>query len=153
MMMHKTGMLEQVLRHIHLPWTTNLLGDLQDGCKKITRFFFLTVASSSASLCSMFKAGSPSRDALVDVLEGRIKPCAENEHMIEVLEALKKFLDMGLTSGNPDEKYLSRQNYECKKCEKQDWTRELLVCGKCQYVGCKSHSSVLSLFLFISPTN
>lgn len=120
MMMHKTGMLEQVLRHIHLPWTTNLLGDLQDGCTNITRFFFLTVASSSASLCSMFKAGSPSRDALVDVLEGRIKPCAENEHMIEVLEALKKFLDMGLTSGNPDEKYLSMQNYKCKTCKKED---------------------------------
>ena len=153
MMMHKTGMLEQVLRHIYLPWTTSLLGDLQDGFKKITRFFFITVASSSATLCSMFKAGSPSRDALVDVLQGRIKPCPQNEHVMEILEALKKFIDMGLISGNPDEKFIPPQRYTCEKWMKQDFTKKLLVCGNCKHVGCKFHSFVIFLCVLISPNN
>lgn len=131
MMMHKTGMLEQVLRHIYLPWTplTNNNDNL-DFCITTMRLFFITVASSTISLGKMFKAGSPTRDALVDILQGRIKPCTENEHMIEILEALKKFIDMGLTSGNPDEKYISRQRIECAKCGKQD--SKLLVCAKCK---------------------
>ncbi|GFH53173.1 hypothetical protein CTEN210_09649 [Chaetoceros tenuissimus] len=132
MMMHKTGMLEQVLRHIHLPWTTSLLNERQDCVKNTPRFFFITAASCSASLSSMFKAGSPTRDALVDILQGRIKPCAENEHMMEVLYALKKFIDMGLTSGNPDEKYTSMQRIACARCGKQDSTQKLLVCGSCK---------------------
>ncbi|GFH53174.1 hypothetical protein CTEN210_09650 [Chaetoceros tenuissimus] len=133
MMMYKTGMLEQVLLYIHLPWTPTVLNDFQDNFKNLARLFFITAASCSASLSSMFKAGSPSRDALIDVLEGRIKPCPENEHMMEVLGALKKFLDMGLTSGNPDEKYISMQNIECAKCGMQDSTQKLLVCGNCKF--------------------
>ena len=120
MMMHKTGMLEQVLRHIHLPWTqtTNyeMLGKI--------RFIFITIASSTFSLGKMFKVGSPSRDALVDILEGRIKPCPENEHMMEILEALKKFIDMVLTSW-------------CRKCLKRDLARKLLVCAKCKESACE----------------
>jgi len=115
------------------PWNTTLLGDGQDTFKIITRYFFITLASSSISLGKMFKAGSPSRDALVDVLEGRIKPCPENEHMMEILEALKKFLDMGLTSGNPDDKYITMQKIKCAKCGKQDPTQKLLVCGNCKF--------------------
>ncbi|GFH49166.1 hypothetical protein CTEN210_05642 [Chaetoceros tenuissimus] len=136
MMMHKTGMLEQVLRHIHLPWTfvTNNI-DIKENVKNRIRFFFITVASSTISLGKMFKAGSPTRDALVDVLQGRIKPCAENEHMMEILEALKKFIDMGLTSGNSDDQYISMTSFCCSKCEKVDYTRKLLVCGKCKHWG------------------
>ncbi|GFH53175.1 hypothetical protein CTEN210_09651 [Chaetoceros tenuissimus] len=130
MMMHKTGMLEQVLRHIHLPWT---IADDNDSKERV-RLFFITMASSSISLSKVFKAGSPSRDALVDILEGRIKPCAENEHVMEILEALKKFLDMGLTSGNPDDRFISMKNIECAKCGKQDFLQKLLVCGSCKYV-------------------
>ncbi|GFH53172.1 hypothetical protein CTEN210_09648 [Chaetoceros tenuissimus] len=130
MMMHKTGILEQVLRHIHLPWTLPT-----NNREELVRMFFITLASSSVSLGKIFKAGSPTRDALVDVLEGRIKPCPENEHMMEILEALKKFLDMGLTSGNPDEKYLPRQRIECAMCKEVDQTRNLLVCGNCKLFG------------------
>ncbi|GFH53177.1 hypothetical protein CTEN210_09653 [Chaetoceros tenuissimus] len=136
MMMHKTGILEQVLRHIHLPWTpiannNKILAEL----KNRIRFFFITIASCTISLSSIFKAGSPSRDALVDILEGRIKPCAENEHVIEILEALKKFLDMGLTSGNPDDKYISRSSFCCTKCKEVDHSRKLLFCGNCKHFG------------------
>lgn len=138
MMTHKTGMLEQVLRHIHLPWTplTNNNDNL-DFCINSMRLYFITVASSTIGLGKMFKAGSHSRDALVDILQGRIKSCPENEHMMEILEALKKFIDMGLTSGNPDEKYISMSSFCCSKCEKVDDTQKLLVCAKCKRSGCE----------------
>ena len=48
--------------------------------------------------------------------------------MMEILEALKKFIDMGLTSGNPD---------WCRKCLKRDLTRKLLVCAKCKESACE----------------
>ena len=109
--------------------------------------FFITVASSTISLGKMFKAGSPTRDALVDILQGRIKPCTENEHMIEVLEALKKFLDMGLTSGNPDDKYISRWSFCCAKCKEADHSRKLLVCGKCKRSGCEYSFSNMYVYI------
>ena len=145
-MMHKTGMLEQVLRHIHLPWTqtTNheMLGKI--------RFIFITIASSTFSLSKMFKAGSPSRDALVDILEGRIKPCPENEHIMEILEALKKFIDMGLTSGNPDsDGYIPTHHFWCRKCLKRDLTRKLLVCAKCKESACE-YCSFMNFIIYSS---
>lgn len=132
MMMHKTGMLEQVLRYIHLPWTQTTNNEMREKM----RFVFITLASSTISLSNMFKAGSPSRDALVDILEGRIKPCPENKHMMEILEALKKFIDMGLTSGNPDG-YIPERHVYCAKCKKGDPTRKLQVCARCKEIPCE----------------
>lgn len=133
----KSNILEQVLRHIHLPWI-DLYGPES---KELILRFFGELGNSPTSLRKIFKEGSSNREVLLDILEGRLQPCRENEFVMDLLLSLKTLCDMSsldtLKKEYPNGAYVSTLKSRCSKCEKVNMEQELLVCSNCKYTACK----------------
>lgn len=147
---YESGILEQALRHIHLPWTHGVYDDKEHMVK--LRTFLSSLATSTVSLRKIFREGSRCRQVLLDILEGRIRPCQQNEHALELLQTLKKFRDMGSLGtfdANFSDKY-DRPGGRCEHCGKMgcDSDRKFLSCGECKGVQCKSAPPVPFTFSF-----
>ncbi|GFH55150.1 hypothetical protein CTEN210_11626 [Chaetoceros tenuissimus] len=142
-MIAKSGMLEQVLLHIHLSWSPPVdAPTLLDGYNGHLYKFFGYLNSYTAELHKIFKEGTGCHNALDAIVHGRIHPCKDNEHMMEILHSLKKISDLSNCSKNISDKELDKDEtvidiarHSCAKCNTIDLERPLLVCAKCKGVG------------------
>ena len=131
----KSNILEQVLRHIHLPWVIYNDHSHKDIQNEQILIFFGQLGTRTISSRKVFKEGSSNREALLDILEGRLQPCKENEFVMEHLVSLKKFCDM--SSLDSIYTIVSKVKTFCKKCGKGNIKKELLVCSNCKFAACK----------------
>ncbi|GFH55173.1 hypothetical protein CTEN210_11649 [Chaetoceros tenuissimus] len=139
LMIARTGILEQVLLHIHLSWSPSVEGQALVNQSLLQKFFGL-LNSYSSVVHKIFKEGTACHNALDAIVHGRIHPCKENEHLMELLRSLKKISD--LSTCKPFEKESCRDktvidmaSQTCAKCNIVDLERPLLVCAKCKSVG------------------
>ncbi|GFH55178.1 hypothetical protein CTEN210_11654 [Chaetoceros tenuissimus] len=148
MMIAKSGILEQVLLHIHLSWSPQVDEQaLLDGYHGSLYKFFGILNSYASVIHKIFKEGTACHNALNVIVQDRILyPCKENEHMIEHLQSLKKISDLSNNrsvdtqldmdvSTVMDEKVIDMARHTCAKCNTVDLERPLLVCAKCKGAG------------------
>ena len=141
----RSGILEQVLLHIHLPWSP-LIDEptLLEEYKGPLYQFFGYLNSYTTELHKIFKEGTACHNALDAIVQERIRPCKENEHMMEILQSLKKISDFSNYRKeisdkelDMDETVIDMARHSCAKCNTVDLEQPLLVCAKCKGVGCK----------------
>ncbi|GFH58476.1 hypothetical protein CTEN210_14952 [Chaetoceros tenuissimus] len=85
----------------------------------------------------MLKQGFPFHNALLDILQGRIRPCKENEFVMADLYTLGRFID--LTCFKPIDAHIPNPaiaifRHTCTKCRTVDHSKQLLVCARCKFV-------------------
>lgn len=155
-MIAKSGILEQVLLHIHLSWSP-LVDEptVLEEYNSLVQEIFGILNSYATVLHKIFKEGTGCHNALNAIVQDRIlRPCKENEHMMEFLLSIKKISDLSHyktveKQGGKDEVVIDIARHTCAKCNTVDREHHLLVCGKCKGVGCK----YIPLFTFLSPPN
>ena len=129
--------LEQVLRYITLPW---LLEPFAIEEEDMIRDFFRRLCCPYASVHKTFKRGKPLHNALLDILQGHVRPCKENMFVMASLYSLKRFIDMrsfrpiNTCIQNP---VIDKFRRTCLKCKKVDRSKQMLVCAKCKFVSCE----------------
>ncbi|GFH59703.1 hypothetical protein CTEN210_16179 [Chaetoceros tenuissimus] len=138
MMIARSGILEQVLLHIHLSWSP--LVDEQtiiDGYNGFLQNFFGLLNSYPGVIHKIFKEGTACHNALNAIVQDHSRPCRANMHMLDLLQSIKKMSDLSTCSKQLDmnETFIDMARHSCAKCKTIDLESPLLVCAKCKGVG------------------
>ena len=92
--MFRSGILEQVLRNINIPWLPCDEEKSWDEEEGIIRNLFEDLCCPTVCMHKTFKRGLPFQNSLLDILQGRIRPCKENEFVMVYIYTLGRFIDL-----------------------------------------------------------